>query len=86
MSLPISGGSAVSWLWDRFRVVRLVRLPISAGTLKTYVNMLRWFKEYLEMLEPVPSFSEIQSNHISGYLASIKSREVAGNSRRIFNV
>ena len=73
-------------MWYRFRVVRLVRLPSSGGTLKTYVNMLRWFKESLKTLEPVPSFSEIQSNHISGYLASIKRREVAGNSRQIFNV
>ena len=47
------------------------------ATIETYAKMLRWFGEYLETLDPEPSFDEISTRHISGYLETIKRRGVA---------
>ena len=59
------------WLQDCYMA------DLTEDTLKTYSKMLRWFCQHLETLDPAPAFKEIESYHISGYLASIKKRGVA---------
>jgi len=36
------------------------------ATIETYAKMLRWFREYLETLDPVPLCHEISTRDISG--------------------